>query len=197
MPATPKTGEVVPVHRQLHLEGADFGVRVLGENVEDQAFPVHYVASEQLLEVALLCGCELVVEHDDVDVESVGQDGYLLGFAGADVGGRFDPGATDQFLIDRIGAGSVGEQGELVQTALGVDGGHPGQLDTDQEGPLYGNFEIGDCRGETTTASGGVFLGHEAPRAGCWRLGPPDDGGLTPLRGIGPRPRRDRPLPRR
>ena len=34
------------------------------------------------------------------------------------------------------------------------------QLDSDQEGSLYGDFEVGDCRGEATTASGGVFLCH-------------------------------------
>ena len=123
---TSKTREVVPVHRQLHLEGADFGVGVLGEYVEDEAFPVDDIASEELLEVALLRRCELVVEYDHVDVERVGEGGDLLGLTRADVGGGVDPGAAHQLLVHRLGSGGVGEQGELVQAALGVDGGHPG-----------------------------------------------------------------------
>ena len=76
--------------------------------------------------------------------------------------------SSHQFLVDRLGPGSVGEQGELVEAPLGVDGGDSGQLDTDQEGSLYGDFEIGDGRGEATTASGGVFLSHGVG-AGKWR----------------------------
>ena len=120
-PAT-ESGEVVAIHRQLHLEGADLGVGVLGEDVQDEALPVDHVAAEHLLEIALLSRCELVVEHDHVDVKSGCQVGDLLGLARPDIGGGVDPGASHQFLIHRLGSGGVGEEGELLEAALGVDG---------------------------------------------------------------------------
>ena len=100
--ATSKAGEVVPVHRELHLERTNLGVGVLGEDVEDEAFPIDHVAAEELLEVALLSRCQLVVEHHHVDVESVGQGGDLLRLARADIGGGIDPRAAHQFLIHRF-----------------------------------------------------------------------------------------------
>ena len=60
---------------------------VLGEDVEDQRDAVDDVDLEQLLQVALLGGRQLVVEDDDVDVERLGQLAQLLGLALADVGG--------------------------------------------------------------------------------------------------------------
>ena len=57
--------------RELDLHRAFLARRVLGEDVEDQRDAVDDVDREQLLEVALLRGRELVVEDHDVDVERV------------------------------------------------------------------------------------------------------------------------------
>ena len=71
--------------RELDLDRALLARRVLGEDVEDQRDAVDDVDREQLLEVALLRGRELVVEDDDVDVERVADLAQLLGLALADV----------------------------------------------------------------------------------------------------------------
>ena len=55
--------------RELDLHRALLARRVLGEDVEDQRDAIDDVDREQLLEVALLRGRELVVEDHDVDVE--------------------------------------------------------------------------------------------------------------------------------
>ena len=59
--------------RELDLHRAFLARRVLGEDVEDQRDAVDDVDREQLLEVALLRGRELVVEDHDVDVERVAE----------------------------------------------------------------------------------------------------------------------------
>src|SRR5262249_21366544 len=73
--------------RELHLHHALLTAGVLGEDVEDQRDAVDDVDAEELLEVALLCGRELVVEHDEVDVERDRELLELLGLARTDVGG--------------------------------------------------------------------------------------------------------------
>ena len=57
---------------------------VLGEDVEDQCNAVHDVALERMLEVALLCGAQVVVEHNDVDVLGVRDRDELLELAASD-----------------------------------------------------------------------------------------------------------------
>ena len=91
---------------------------VLGEDVEDQRDAVDHVDVEELLEVALLRGRELVVEHDEVDVERVGELLQLRGLARADVGGGIGRVAPLQHELDRLGAGGVDEERELVERRL-------------------------------------------------------------------------------
>ena len=57
--------------RKFHLEHALFRMGVLREDVEDQGNPVDDVTLEGLLEISLLGGREVVVEHDNVDVLGV------------------------------------------------------------------------------------------------------------------------------
>ena len=73
------------------------------------------VDREQLLEVALLRGRELVVEDDDVDVERLRDRLELLGLALADVGRGVGGAPALQLGVDRLGAGGVGEQRELLE----------------------------------------------------------------------------------
>ena len=85
--ATTQARQPVAQLRQLDLHHPLLARGVLGEDVEDQRHAVDDVAPEQLLQVALLSGRQLVVEDHDVDVEGVGQAAQLVGLAGADVGG--------------------------------------------------------------------------------------------------------------
>src|SRR6516165_9018315 len=81
-----QAGEAVAELRELDLQHPGLARGVLGEDVHDQRDSVDDVASESLLEVALLRGAELVVEDDDVDVERLGGRAELLGLARSDVG---------------------------------------------------------------------------------------------------------------
>ena len=85
-PAAAQARQPVAQLRELDLHHALLARRVLGEDVEDQRDAVDDVAVEQLLEVALLRGRQLVVEHHDVDVERLAELAQLLGLALADVG---------------------------------------------------------------------------------------------------------------
>src|SRR5262249_44649378 len=93
-------------------------------------------------EVALLRGRQLVVEHDDVDVERVGKAGELGGLALADVRRGVRAVAPLELAVHDLRAGRVGEQRELVERgfggrdAAGVRGGAEGQraLAPDGEG---------------------------------------------------------------
>ena len=87
--------------RELDLHRAFLARRVLGEDVEDQRDAVDDVDLEQLLEVALLRGRELVVEDHDVDVERVREVAQLFGLALADVGRRIGRAAPLQHRVDR------------------------------------------------------------------------------------------------
>ena len=105
--------------RELDLHHAFLAARVLGEDVEDQRDAVDDVDLEQLLEVALLRGRELVVEDHEVDVERVGELLQLLGLARTDVGRGVGRVAPLQHELDRLGAGGVGEARQLLERRFG------------------------------------------------------------------------------
>ena len=113
--AAAQTRQAVAELRELDLHHALLAVRVLGEDVEDQRDAVDDVAREQLLEVALLRGRELVVEDHEVDVERVRELAQLLGLARADVGRGIGTVAPLEHELDRFGARGVDEQRELVE----------------------------------------------------------------------------------
>ena len=62
-------GVVVFEQRQLHLQLALGGVRVQGEDVEDQACAIHHTRVEAILERALLAGCQLALGRHDVGLD--------------------------------------------------------------------------------------------------------------------------------
>ena len=68
-----QAGQAVAELGQLDLGLALLAVGVLGEDVEDHRGAVERGAPEQLLEVELLAGAELVVEHHGVGVELDGE----------------------------------------------------------------------------------------------------------------------------
>ena len=123
-------------------------LRVLGEDVEDQRDAVDDVDLEQLLEVALLRGRELVVEHDEVDVERLGELLQLLRLARTDVGGGVGRVASLQHELDRIGARGVDEQRELVERRLRGFGVARADAGADEQRALPEDVEIGLGCGE-------------------------------------------------
>ncbi len=137
----PQPGQAVPVHRQLDLGLALLAGGVLGEDVEDHRGAVDGGAAEGLLEVVLLGRAQLVVEHDGVAVDRLGQVAQLGDLALADVGGRLRARATLDDAADDVGAGRVDQQLQLVEAGLGVlvergRQGHADEEDLLPEGPL-------------------------------------------------------------
>src|SRR3984893_388383 len=178
--------EPVPELRELDLHHAFLTARVLGEDVEDERDPVDDVAGEQLLEVALLRGAELVVEDHDVDVEGLGERAQLLGLALADVGGGVRCVAPLQHPLDRFGARGVGEQAELVERRLGFVGGPRPRAASDQQGSLAYDAEIDLGCGEAPPLAPLARRTHRLARVGrnlkssrstvvsnTWATGPP------------------------
>ena len=103
---------------------------------------------EDLLEVALLRGRQLVVEHDEIDVERVGGLAQLLGLARADVGRGVGRVAALQLHVDGIGARGVGEQRELVERRLRGFGVTRADARADEQRPLPDDREVDLGRGE-------------------------------------------------
>ena len=81
-------GQPVAQQGQLDLGFALLAVGVLPEDVEDDGGAVDGRASQQLLQIELLGGGELVVEHDGVHVQLLGQLADLGDLPAAEVGGR-------------------------------------------------------------------------------------------------------------
>ena len=108
---------------QLHLEAALVGLRVLGEDVEDQPAPVDDLDLEQLLEGPLLAGRQLVVGDEDVEAGLALGGDELLGLALADVPVRVDVAAVLPLGADDLGAGGRGQAGQLGERILGGPAG--------------------------------------------------------------------------
>jgi hypothetical protein len=157
--AAAQARQAVAQLRELHLHHALLALRVLGEDVEDQRGAVDHVDLEQLLEVALLRGAELVVEHDEIDVEGVADHLQLLRLAGADVGGGIGPVATLQHQLDGIGTRGVGERGELLERRLRGIRVAQAEAGADEERTLPDDAEVDLGRGEPPPAHGRRFIG--------------------------------------
>ena len=161
-------GQPVAEHRQLDLRLALQGVGVLAEDVEDHRRAVDGRATEQLLQVVLLGGRQLVVEHDGVGVEGEAHLAELLGLALAEeprVVGRIAALHDTRHLV---GPGRVDEQGQLVEAGLELVVARSRQRDADEHDALtdgtvdqrgaecfvvrraHGrNLDVGDVRGRT------------------------------------------------
>ena len=83
-PAAPQPGQSIPVLGELDLHHPLAAGGVLGEYVEYQSHPIDNVTLEDLLQVALLRGRQLVVEDNHVDVERTGLGGELVCLSRAD-----------------------------------------------------------------------------------------------------------------
>ena len=105
---------------QLDLRLALLGLRVLGEDVEDQRGPVDDLDLEPVLEVAQLARRELAVA--DHGVRAGGRDDLADGvdLAAPDVRRRVGPAAPLEDVVEHLRAGGLGEQRELGHGVLGV-----------------------------------------------------------------------------
>ena len=135
-PPAPQARESVPEEGQLDLGAALGGPGVLGEDVEDHRGAVDRRPPEQLLQVAMLRGRQLVVEDDGVRVEAAAQLGDLLGFAAPDEGGRVGGITTLHDAADDIGTGAVDQLGQFVQLLRDHLRGEPGEHHTHQDDAL-------------------------------------------------------------
>src|SRR5581483_4681174 len=119
---------------------------------------------EQLLQVALLRRRQLLVEDHDVDVEHLDELPQLLGLALADERGGVGRLPPLDGQLDRVGAGGVGQQGQLRQRGLrlveaDVAAAH-------QQGPLPDDAEVDLGGGQAPPLPSGVgVVGHSTPPA--------------------------------
>ena len=119
MPPTPQPGQPVAEQGQFDL-GAPFGgAGVLGEDVEDHRGAVDGGAAQDLLQVPLLGGGEVVVEHHGVGVDGQADRRQLLGFAPAEIGGRIRVVPALDDPLHHVGPGRVHQQRQLVESGFG------------------------------------------------------------------------------
>ena len=90
---------------ELHLEAPLVGLRVLGEDVEDQPAAVDDLGVEQAFEGLLLAGRELVVRDEDREAGLALGVEQLLRLALADIPVGVDVAAVLPFGADDFGAG--------------------------------------------------------------------------------------------
>ena len=135
---------------------------MLGEYVEYQSHPIDNVTLEDLLQVALLRGRQLVVEDNHVDVERTGLGGELVCLSRADEQRSVGTSPFDQCGTDGIATGSVGEEGQLVQARLCLSCLLRVARQADEECVLPDDLEVGDggCEPPAGAAAARV-LGHE------------------------------------
>ena len=105
----------VPQLRQLHLHLALHAGGVLGEYVQDDRRPVDRRPAQHPLEIALLGGTQLVVEHHGVGIAVIGDIADLLRLARSHVGGRVGAVPALHHPLHRIGPGRVHEASQFLQ----------------------------------------------------------------------------------
>ena len=108
--AAAQARQAVAQQGQLDLRLAFQGVRVLGEDVEDDGSSIERRTTEHLLQVVLLRRAQLVVEHHGVGVDGQAHVAQLLHLALADVPGVIGRVATLHHAAGFVGAGRVDEQ---------------------------------------------------------------------------------------
>ena len=117
-PQTAHPREVVFELRQLDLKLALSGVRVRGEDVEDDRRAVDHGYAQRLLEVSFLARRELVVTGDEVRVCAAQVGLQLVDLSGAEVRVRVRQIALLDELADRDDPGRQQQLTELVELLL-------------------------------------------------------------------------------
>ena len=118
--ATPAThpGDEVLELGELDLRLALPGLGVLGEDVEDEHGPVDDLDVEEFLQGDHLTGTEFTVGDDGVRSGLDDHLAQLLDLAGTDVGAGIGLVATLVEHVDDLGAGGLGQSGELREPGL-------------------------------------------------------------------------------
>src|SRR4051812_21388382 len=106
--------------RQLDLRLPLAGLRVLGEDVEDQRGAVDDLDLEAVLEVPQLARRQLAVGDDGVGAGGLDDLPQAIDLAAADEGGRIGPLTALVDRVEDLRAGGLGEQRELRHGVLGV-----------------------------------------------------------------------------
>ena len=134
--------------RELDLGLAFLAVRVLSEDVEDHGGAIDGRSPEQLLEVELLRGRELVVEHNRVRVDRQRDIAQFVDLALTDVRGRVRSLATLHHPRDLVGTGGVNELRQLIERCLDVIKVVTAERDADEHELLAlvpGDEGVGEC----------------------------------------------------
>src|SRR5690606_6781352 len=138
---------------ELDLGLALPGLRVLGEDVEDERGPVDDLDLDDVLERTALGRCELAVDHDGVRAAGRDDVGELGGLARAEVGARVRLRAALDDAVEHLGPGRLGERRELAQRDLGLLGRRgravlarvgAGAPDPDEHDPLEAQLPVLD-----------------------------------------------------
>src|SRR5207253_4821123 len=104
--------------RELDLQLAFARARPAREDVENQLRAVDDLAPDLFLDLPQLCGRQLAVEDHDVHAGLRGGCGQRFDFAGAEIRGRIRFRPLLQHAEHDVGAGRIGEAGELLERAL-------------------------------------------------------------------------------
>ena len=152
-PATGLAGQVATPAAQPLLHVAQLGeldlglalprLRVLGEDVEDQRGAVDDLDLDAVLEVPQLAGRELAVADHRVRAGRLDDLAQPVDLAAADVRRRVGLLAALVERVEHLGAGGLGEQGELGHRVLGVLDGAFGPH-ADQHDPLEAQLAVLD-----------------------------------------------------
>ena len=107
--------------REFDLQLAFVAAGALRENIEDEARAVDDTPVQRSFEIALLRGCERVIENDEFDVVRFAGEAQFFDLAAADkhlgIGARTAAGKRD----GGIGARTLGEQTEFFKTGFEID----------------------------------------------------------------------------
>jgi hypothetical protein len=115
-----ESGQHVFELSELNLKLAFAGSSVAGEDVEDELRAVEDAARQSRLEVAQLCGREVVIEENKIGVGGGGDAGDLFHLAGTDKGGGIGLGPA---LQDFRGDGAAGTDQQLAKFSKRLFGG--------------------------------------------------------------------------
>ena len=116
---SPETRQSIAQEREFDLCLAFKRVGVLPKDVQDDCRAVDRRSAQQLFEIELLCGSQVVVEHHGVSVNGEAELFQLFDLAFADVPGVIGPSPLLDHAADLVGTRRVDQQGEFVQACLG------------------------------------------------------------------------------
>ena len=134
--------QVVLERGQLDLQAPLLRLRVASEDVDDQRRSIQHLAVQQLLEAALLVGCQLVVDDEHVEVGGRLLVDQLGGAALAEVPHRVGRAAALEGAAHHRRPGRLGQGGELVERAAHRPPAIAGIVEADEEGALDRGSEV-------------------------------------------------------